>query len=123
MNISKINMNQLSFGQVKRSAAELAIKQADGDIKQLNEIKRLIDSESDNDSYDVMATKLNHRYKVVKSGSNRALAFYSNFDSACYQASQLVEHDKLLMFKKVQSETDAPKVKALAKEILEACEE
>ena len=123
MNVSKINIYAPSFGRVRKSAAELAIKQADGDIKQLNEIKRLIDSESDNDSYDVMATKLNHRYKVVKSGSNRGLAFYSNFDSACYQASQLVEYDKLLMFKKAQCKIDTPKVKALTKEILEACEE
>ena len=89
MNISKINTNTCSFGQVNISAAKRAINRAEN-LYELENIKSYVKSQKDNYACDIKATST-EQYKqgwiyeatVKKSGFK---VYFTNLKDACRYA-------------------------------------
>ena len=113
-----------SFGQVKRSAAERAIRYAHGDIDKLNEIKDLVKGQKDNTDFDVVASNYSlYRYEVVKRDIKYSLSYCDDFREACEIANKCKEslaNQRAIEAKR--AEYDAG-INAIASEILAECED
>jgi len=118
MQVSRVNVNSFGFGRIRKSAVSLAIKDADGDIKKLDEIKKEIEGQK-NSRYDILGGEP-LRYKVVNPNTERL--YPENFDKlsdACRYAEAMEEQDAL----EAKKEQDRPKFEQLAQELLDSCEE
>lgn len=94
MNISGINMYNLSFGQVHRDAARKAIDEAGHQIDKLKKIKNLVEEQKDNTLYDITEDSKTHRFKIVRNAENNSavrdeycdsfeISYSDNFEAAC----------------------------------------
>ena len=71
MNISPISVNHINFGQVKRSAVRKAIKEANGNVQNLEFIRDCIVDQKDNNRYHIysISAEPDFNYLVMKPGT------------------------------------------------------
>ena len=117
MRISSINTYAPSFGQVRKSAAKCAINDADGDINKLILLRSLIEEQRDNHSYDVMSC-----YHVVQNSSGSVLSWHNDIQSACQEATKLLEDKEKRMPEQERINKNKERFDKLAKEILDLYE-
>ena len=92
MKILSINTHNPSFGQVRKSAAQIAIDKAGGNPSELKRIKRLVEGQKDNLKYDIIASRdPDYTYEVVDADGTYFCmdTKCNNFDFACAIASNL----------------------------------
>ena len=94
MNISRINTYSPSFGKVRKSAAEMAIKHADGDIKKLRTIEILTKGQGYNKRWDVVWSDAHRSYAIVKRDDNSDITPLATLTQACYLAEEFDKTDK-----------------------------
>lgn len=122
MKISSINTYNPSFGQVRKSAAEQAIKDTKGNYEKLRAIKNYVEQQKDNDKYDIVANegllKGNFPYKVEGAAlNNNYFDIFRTLYGACVDATERKEQDEANGLRLSEE------FKALASEILAECED
>lgn len=123
MNISKINANTTSFGSIKKSAVEKAIKQADGDISKLRSIKTLIEDQKSN-PYDIKGLPSHEYYNfiVIKPGSHSGMC-YMTLEESCSAAVRAAEADKLKETRETEKLKNKPEADRIINDLLNSCED
>ena len=114
MKVSKINISQQSFGQVRKSAAKQAIQETNGHIRKLKLIKSLVNKQKHNGKYDVIWDDDDYYYKVIRNHDSSTSAHCESLLSACFYAEELYQREK-------GNTAYGPEADILADEILMGC--
>lgn len=120
MNVSGINMYTPSFGQIRKSAAEKAIKETNGNVSKLQIIRDMVDSQKHNKQFDIIASPDDSfgKYQVISSDGKRSDTMLCNdIYDACFIANEWHEETS-------QEPADKKNIfDTLAAEILAECKD
>ena len=123
MDITKINSNSMNFGNIKKSAVEVAIREANGNLNKLSRIKDAIEKQKNN-PYDIKGLPSHeyYNYIVVKQGKTSGMSAMT-LEEACQTANTNKQIDELVIKAEMRKNQQKPEFEKMAKELLDSCEE
>ena len=124
MNITKVNSSSMNFGSIKKSAAEKAIKAANGDVSKLGYLEEMIQEQKENRRYDIegLPSYEYYNYIVCKKGANSGQCFMK-LEEACRYANMMNQSDAIKEDQEIKKMEQRPTFDEMAQRLLDSCEE
>ena len=117
MKILSINTHNPSFGQVRKSAAEIAIEQTKGDMDKLKKVKELVEGQKNNKKVDIVGSSGYRPFRLVHKG-----CFGHHYTiTKCDSLEEACERTDNYLGRNIDNKNSSDKFQALANEILASC--